>query len=263
MLSNLTALFDIKLLLSLCYIPIFLLGYYVSILLQWLFIIVGQLDITFKIINMKWGFIMKNRILRYGAMIVLALGLLSGCNGQVDVASNESPAQEVKEDRKILKGVVLARNISELVEKADIVVSLKIGEKVRELSEPSPKTIFETSILEIYKDNGKIEDTIQLMQAGNSEFSFNGEDMFKNGEEMILFLRESNDAEFENTNTYWILGEYSAYFKIKDNDINVNNPYKELKAITKEIKKGKKEIQVIDKQKFIDKIMKEVSKSHE
>ena len=147
----------------------------------------------------------------------------------------------------------------EVVKKADLIAEIEITKKVKELSEPSPKTLFEAKILEGYKESKELE-TIKILQAGNSEWIFDDHEPFKENEKYILFLKTAVGEEFEGTDTYWLLGaNTNTYSVLNDNQIMKNALYDEELALIEDTVESRSlsdstDIQFFNKDVFLKKL---------
>jgi flagellum-specific peptidoglycan hydrolase FlgJ len=227
---------------------------------------------------------MKKRNKNLIVTSVLATGLMSFGYYQFTSASNETaesqnkystqttakaPSQEQAKERDNksqligkIHGKVQDFSLSEATKEADLIIKVKIGEVVKELEEPTAKTLYNGTVLDEFKNNTNAPKEINIMQQGNSKWSFNDNDPFKEGDEYFLFLKKAV-GEYENT--YWILGEETTFYKLeKENKEIVKQGLvdEDLKDITKKVVKSKnKEKQYLDQQKFLKKLQNEVSKA--
>ncbi|MBO9129454.1 hypothetical protein [Bacillus sp. 165] len=175
---------------------------------------------------------------------------------------NESNVQVTPKSQ--IKGEVEVYDFEDAVNISDLIAEIVINKKIKELDEPSPKTLYEATIKKAYKDAEKHQD-IRILQQGNSQWLFNENKLFSEKEEYILFLKKAVGEEFEGTNTYWILGEETNMYSVIDTGkIKKHSFYeddlmdiedKNLTKILKEKEKNNKDIQVLDKNKFEKKII--------
>lgn len=76
---------------------------------------------------------------------------------------------------------------------ADLIVEAEILDKIKEMDEPMPKTLFKAKILKIYKDNDSSinkKEEIQLLQDGNSKWIFDYHIMPQIGDKSFLYYRK-------------------------------------------------------------------------
>lgn len=135
---------------------------------------------------------MKNNRLYYFTIIVIIIFLLA-----LMVACTES--------RKEINASLEEYSFDESVEISDLIAEIEIIEKVSEIDEPSPKTLFNAKIIKVFKGelNSNKDNSIVVMQQGNSEWIFNNNKLFEAGEKYVLFLKKATGYD----NTYWILCE--------------------------------------------------------
>lgn len=209
---------------------------------------------------------MKRKFVLMGACGVLALSIvLSVVGNRNEKAEAEQPAQ------KTMQGTLEVYNFEEALDNSDLVVKVEVEQKIRELSEPSPKTLFQAKILdELKPDPSLSKDQIHILQQGNSEWRFNGNDLFSEKERYVLFLKKA--VGIDEPNTYWILGEETGMYKDSGTGKLLKLSYydKQLEDIEdKELtadflkdneKKNSKDVQVVDEQQFKDKIGKTLRK---
>lgn len=209
---------------------------------------------------------MKCKFVLMGACGVLALSIvLSVVGNGNEKAEAEQPAQ------KSMQGTLEVYNFEEALDNSDLVVKVEVEQKTRELSEPSPKTLFQVKILDELKPDPSLStDQIHILQQGNSEWRFNGNDLFSEKERYVLFLKKA--VGIDEPNTYWILGEETGMYKDSGTGKLLKLSYydKQLEDIEdKELtadflkdneKKNSKDVQVVDEQQFKDKIGKTLRK---
>lgn len=99
----------------------------------------------------------------------------------------------------------------EAVAKSDLIAEIEIVDVLKEINEPSPKTIFRAVLTESLKGSSQSEE-IFVMQQGNSDYVFNENPLFKQGENYLLFLMETEGFDIEDS--YWILGEETGMYKL-------------------------------------------------
>lgn len=116
---------------------------------------------------------------------------------------------------------ILVISFEELVEEADLVAHVTIGNKIGERNEPSPKSIFEITINQVYKGNEaktNTQSTVYQLSWASEENHFT----FTSSSEYILFMKETvgvDDSE------YWILNEQAGQFKFIEDNILINSAY--------------------------------------
>lgn len=166
------------------------------------------------------------------SMISLSL-LFSGCNYQsLDKTDGDDQKKVEKvtkvEDNQIEIGRIDAEveifEFKEAVTKSDLVAKIEILDILKEVNEPSPKTIFRATLIESLKGSPQ-EKEIFVIQQGNSDYVFNDNPLFKKGENYLLFLMETKDFDIEDS--YWILGEETGMYKLLDQSIAVKLSVKE------------------------------------
>jgi len=155
---------------------------------------------------------MKNIFLICFISIALILG---GCGNQNSISVKDTPNQIGSKGQS--SASIISYNLTELMEKADIVAQVEISEWLKEMDQPVEMTLFKAKLMKVYKntqtDNFK---EIDLLQDGNSKFTIQNYPLFKNNDKLILFLKKSEDMGLENT--FWILGVYSSVIRIVDID---------------------------------------------
>lgn len=149
------------------------------------------------------------------------------------------------------------------LKEADLIAEITIGKKIKEVDEqPIPYTLFQASINKVVKGNGDLQE-IEIVQQGNSEWAFNDNEFFEEGEQYTLFLKKYSDGKDQ----YWIKGEETGMFLIKDADtiIKLAEPIEAFDHLvdTSSEHKGKKfknkdGSQILNKQKFDALLEKEV-----
>jgi hypothetical protein len=206
---------------------------------------------------------MKKRTVILIVASALAIGLTPFVHDKYTV---EIQAHEHQDNQTQLVGKVNAKiqdfTLTQASKEADLIVKVKINGLYKEINEPAPKTLHESEILEVFKGPKNINPNITIMQQGNSEWSFNDNEIFQKDDEYYLFLKEAT-GNYENT--YWILGEESTIYKIESDEI-VKQSFvdNDLSEITKKVEKNeklKKEKQHLDKEKFLGKLKKEIEES--
>lgn len=94
---------------------------------------------------------------------------------------------------------------------ADLICVVQIGDWLGEDVE-NYSTFFEAQVVRSFK--GDANETITLKQSGCSELTFVGYPLFTYGNNLFLFLKESDDPAYGKI--YWILGSYSTVFDVAE-----------------------------------------------
>lgn len=156
-----------------------------------------------------------------------------------------------------IEAMIEAYSFEESVERSDLIAEVAIVSKIKEIDDPSPKTLFEAKVVNRLKGDTN-QETIKVLQEGTSEWSFNGQEQFAEKEEYFLFLKKATGKDYDGTNTYWILGAQTNTYKIiQDNKVQKNAKHEvELEDIEdKALSSVEQDLQVLDKEKFQNKIM--------
>lgn len=199
-------------------------------------------------------------------LTIIAISLmLTACNNEKETIEIK---EVVKENNVTIKPV---GNISaelqtfpfeEAIKVSELIAEIEIIENVRELNEPTAKTIFKATITEVIKNDSRLTtDSLHIMQQGNSELTFNKNELFQPGEKYVLFLKSAKNIQEKHT--YWILGEETGMYKkiddrfiaklaLRDNALADIEDEKLSDELTKS--KNSNEIQVLLKEEFIEKI---------
>ncbi|MFS1518476.1 hypothetical protein V1503_18745 [Bacillus sp. SCS-151] len=208
--------------------------------------------------NKKRGLILSATII--GATVFSSSLLLNkeDASGiQIEQISS-SELTEVKQTKTEIHGLVEVYSFQESVEISDLIAKVRIDALDEELSKPAPATIFNATVLEVFKGNGEQLDNINILQEGNSEFIFNNMELFEPGEEVILFMGQSK----ENPNRYWIRSGEANIYKIKEKEVVkeawADEYLNDITTNVKEVKNTKK--QYFEEDKFIKKLVKEIDK---
>ena len=175
---------------------------------------------------------MKERFL----CVLLAMSLLavSGCAEQKSnsLAEQETEQQCFKDTpvRVGGPGVIMARymwlSLEAHIEQADLVLEVtieewigetpyevKYGDELIEMKRDScPNTYYRAKVNHTFKGSDKSYDTIVVKQSGNSGFRVNDDVLFKNGDRVILFLREFDYELHEKENNVKILPKFNDTF---------------------------------------------------
>jgi len=115
-----------------------------------------------------------------------------------------------------IRGELVHLEFEEAITKADLIAKVKIGKVIEEFEEPVPKTLLDTTIVEILKGDSETN-SIQVLQHGNSKWIVNDNELLQEGKQYLLFLKESETIE--QPNTYWILGEESTTYEDLGNNL--------------------------------------------
>ena len=159
--------------------------------------------------------------------------------------------------RENIEASIETYSFEESVNRSDLIAEVVIVSKIKEIDEPSPKTLFEAQVVNKLKGDTN-QQRIKVLQEGNSEWSLNGQEQFAEKEEYILFLIKATGKDYDGTNTYWILGAQTNTYKIiQDNRVKKIAKHEvELEAIEDKILSNvDQDLQVLDKEKFQNKIM--------
>lgn len=198
-------------------------------------------------------------------VIVIVLSACSQTNESAsqDKSDNYSNGTEVAEESGGIDAEVESFKLEEATEQADLIGEVTITEKVEEIkADPIPYTVFKAKVNNSFHGE-VINEEITIKQQGDSEWTFNGNELFEEGEKYIFFLKETIASKAD----YWIIGEGTGMFEILDNEIIVklNEPIEQLKDVelpnqsknnglsVEEKSKGKSG-QLLDKKQFIEKI---------
>ncbi|MFE0555127.1 hypothetical protein ACFW1P_04215 [Paenibacillus sp. NPDC058910] len=162
---------------------------------------------------------------------------------------------------KTIRGELEVYPFEEGVNKADLIVKVKIIGNIGEVIEPVPKSVFNTQILSAQKDDPTLDsESISIMQQGNSEVLFNGNELFKENEEYILFLKKAvGPVAEEYPNLYWILGEESNMYKSISNNLvekqgHVDEELKDVESNQISTLEENTSTQILIEEEFIEKI---------
>ena len=88
------------------------------------------------------------------------------------------------------------------ISSSDAIAHIKVGNW---LGEDEYFNYYEATVISQFK--GEEIDNFVLIQDGTSEYTIGRYPLFTYGNEMLLFLMKSTDADYENA--YWILGSYT------------------------------------------------------
>lgn len=212
---------------------------------------------------------MKQRISFIG-LIILAISIVvfiflpkSDSNQEKRSAEMEQSDKGENQTKSRISAEIEVFDFNDAVDISDFIAYLVINNKLKELNEPAPKTMFNATVKKVYKGNEEIKE-IQILQEGNSEWVFNDNPLFSQNDEYILFLKRAVGKDFEGTDTYWILGqETNMYSVLDDNKIKKHALYDDELADIEDKKMTQmamenegKEVQVLDKIAFEEKINK-------
>ncbi|QTD40291.1 hypothetical protein [Sporosarcina sp. Te-1] len=186
-------------------------------------------------------------------------------NSRLEVGKNNT----LSSTKGKLHGELKTYSFDDAVNEAELIAEIIIEKQIKEIGEPpTPKTLFEATVTEIYKGPPNL-DKIEVLQAGNSKWSF-GNELFSPDEKYILFLKKAVGEEFEGSDVYWIIGEETNTYSVVESDKVVKNALydEDLKSIEEDvpllsnlhrITSQEEEIQVLNKEKFEMKILELVS----
>lgn len=184
--------------------------------------------------NFKGGFFVKKFL--FASTISLSL-LFAGCNYQSNDQTKVGKITDVEDNQREVRKIdaeIESFEFEEGVAKSDLIAQIEILDVLKEIDEPSPKTIFRATLKESLKGTSQAKE-IFVMQQGNSDAIINDNPLFKQGESYLLFLMKTKDFDVENS--YWILGEETGMYKLLDQSIAVKLALKD---------DGLKEIEVSD-----------------
>jgi hypothetical protein len=161
-------------------------------------------------------------------LLIAALTLaLTGCTGgEVDpnapdfnrVCAEGRRDTPVRAARGILNFTLDKEYTLDLtVEHSDLIVDVTIIEWLGELTGDGCVTFFRARVNATIK--GEEFEEITIIQSGNSEFAKQGFPLFKNGDRLLVFLK-NEEGVFDNK--YWITGCWSTFFSILEYE---NNPF--------------------------------------
>lgn len=147
---------------------------------------------------------------------------------------NKEVADTKPKPKGTVKAELLVYPFEEGVKEADLIAEVQITKKIEEINEPSPKTLFEATAIENYKSPNN-KKTIQILQQGNSEWTYEDNPLFQENDKYILFLKKYIGDEYDSKDTYWILGaQTNTYSILSDNEVMKNAYYdEELSSIEK------------------------------
>lgn len=120
----------------------------------------------------------KTTIFSITGLCVLVLAVFAVFLYSEFIDTSDSPIKKVGS----IKAELEVFGFEESVHKADVIAKVRINKNIKEFNEPSPKTLYSTEVLEILKwDTSSKKDVINVLQQGNSEWSFNNNAMFIEG----------------------------------------------------------------------------------
>lgn len=119
-----------------------------------------------------------------------------------------------------IEAEVLAFELEEAKEQANLIAEITIMDKVKEIDKEigMPYTVFQAQVDHVFKGNAN--PVITIKQDGTSEVLVNSVEPFAKGEKYILFLKETRKIDAE----YWIIGEESGVFKVNKQKIHLRFP---------------------------------------
>lgn len=170
--------------------------------------------------NKRLAIILASSVLAGG--VIYSTGTVNSKQGPTNIATQRDHTSADKMiDTSTSKPKSKHRQIQifpfeEAVNRADLIVKVKVGKRLGELTEPVPKTIFNALILETQKSDVNFElESINIMQQGTDEVLFNDNPIFKENEEYILFLKKAvGPITEEYPDLYWITGEETNMYKV-------------------------------------------------
>ncbi|KGP73929.1 hypothetical protein [Pontibacillus yanchengensis] len=176
---------------------------------------------------------------------------------QISLSSEDEEVNHGEREVKQIHAQVKGYSFEESVSNADVIAKVTIEAVAGEVGGNLPKTKFDSTLLDIYKDENSLNETdfIKILQAGTDEVVVNNIEPFQKGDKLILFLSETRNKD----NTYWILGEYSNYYEVKGEEIVKKNFVSEsLKDISTQVKK--KDISLPGLNKEVEKVQQHFEK---
>jgi len=96
---------------------------------------------------------------------------------------------------------------------SDMVAHIKIGDWLYE-SEEYWSSLFQAKVINVF--SGEEVEEIVLVQDGTSKATYQNFPLFTHGNELLVFLKRSTWAEYENA--YWILGSYTTMLDVLPSD---------------------------------------------
>ena len=142
------------------------------------------------------------KLLSLTAALLAAL-LLAGCSA---VGGAVLPPQRIGD-----KGMVVTLGNLYTAEsaaaEAELVALVRVGDWFMEDAD-NQVTCYKAKVLRAFK--GSVGEDIYLIQDGCKAMSISGYPLFTAGNELLLFLNRSVDAEYDNT--YWVIGSFSTTF---------------------------------------------------
>jgi len=161
--------------------------------------------------------ILASSVLAGGLIYSVSVGGSNHSSKNITTQTNNTSAEKSNHTKqKSVHGQIQIFPFEEAVNRADLIVKVKVGKRIGELSEPVPKTIFNAQILETQKSDVNFElESINIMQQGTDEVLFNDNPIFKENEEYILFLKKAvGPVAEEYPDLYWITGEETNMYKV-------------------------------------------------
>jgi len=166
----------------------------------------------------------------------------------------------------VIKAEIEVLDFKDSIKEADLIAKVKVGAIIEELDEPSPKTLIQMEIKNVLKGSSDLK-TINVLQQGNSKWLFNDNEILKENQEYILFLKTA--ITVKQPNSFWILGEETGMYEVLNsgNLKKLSRPEKDLSDIVNinltkyyndELTESK-EVQVINEDLFNEKIKKYTS----
>lgn len=166
-----------------------------------------------------------------------------------------------------IKASLQTFNFDQAVSESDLIVKIEVKSKIKELDEPSAKTLFSADIKDTYKADGSLSSSsIKILQAGNSTWLYEGSRPFSENDQYVLFLKKA--VGMEETDVYWILGEETGMYQdlrngklvkiaLRDPELNDIEDEQLTQSLQEESNKELKtatEVQVVFESKFREKI---------
>lgn len=140
-------------------------------------------------------------------VILIIMSLFTGCNTQNE--EGVLPPTRLGNETEISALLARRYTFEEAYQEADVVAHVKVGNWLGE-EEEKRATYFDATIVEQYKGNAI--DEIVLFQDGTSKGTLKGYPLFTYGNEMLVFLKEAVETEYEDA--YWIIGAYTTMLDV-------------------------------------------------
>lgn len=154
----------------------------------------------------------KNSII---CLVLIFMSLLVGCTTQTENAV--LPPARVGNAGVISASLDRSYTFEEAYQEADLVAYVKVEDWIEE-NEEQGITYYDAIIVEQHK--GTEINEMVLLQDGTSSRTLKGYPLFTYGNEMLVFLKEAVDTEYDNA--YWIIGSFTTLLDVvKDEEGNM------------------------------------------